>query len=85
MTKAEEAAAFSAQNSGGQEYWTVSSYLLLAQVLFESEDYFNAKALLQGIVSDPSENSLIMPLKREAQLLYEEAIKKEKEKSKLKD
>ncbi len=85
LTKAEEAAATSAQNAGGQEYWTVSSYLLLAQILFENEDYFNAKALLQGIVSDPSESITIMPLKREAQLLYEEAIKKEKAKSKLKD
>lgn len=85
MNQAEEKAAFSAQNSSGQEYWAVNSYLLLAQILFDQQDYFNAKALLQGIVSDPSKNEKILPLKREAQLLLDQTIKEERAQSKLKE
>lgn len=85
MKQAEEKAAYSAQNSSGQEYWAVNSYLLLAQILFDQQDYFNAKALLQGIVSDPSKNEKITPLKTEAQWLLDQTIKEEKAQSKLKE
>lgn len=85
LENAEKEAAYSAQNSGGQEYWTVNSYLLLAQILFESKDYFNAKALAQSIVKDPTKNVEVQALKKEAEVLLDKIITIEKEESKLKD
>jgi len=85
LEDAEKEAAYSAQNSGGQEYWTVNSYLLLAQILFESKDYFNAKALAQSIVKDPTKNEEVQALKKEAEILLDRIITIEKEESKLQD
>lgn len=84
LAKAEELAAYSAQNGGGQEYWIVNSYLLLSEVLFEAEYYFDAKALLKNIVDDPTQNEKVAPLKMEAQFLLDRILEIEKSKSKVK-
>ncbi|KAA5537330.1 tetratricopeptide repeat protein [Taibaiella lutea] len=54
LKEAEEQASYAAQASGGSDYWTVKDYILIADILTEQKDYFNAKATLQSIVKNTS-------------------------------
>lgn len=79
--EAEEAANKSIQQSGGNEYWVVRSYILLADILTRQKDYFNAKATLQSIIK----NCKIPELKVEATDKLEQVKQLEGKKSKLSD
>src|SRR5690606_29048951 len=41
LKEAEAAALNTVKLSGGQDYWVVKSYLLLADILVQQKDYFN--------------------------------------------
>jgi len=58
LKDAETQAVFSAQNSGGQEYWVINSYILLADIMTEQKDYFNAKATLQSVIKNAGDADL---------------------------
>ena len=77
---AEEAAGTAIKLNAGNEYWTVKSYLLMADVLVKQKDYFNAKATLQSIIK----NTKNTELKKEAGQKLTEVKKLEKQVSKLK-
>lgn len=80
IKEAEQTALANAQN-GGNEYWVVSSYMLLADIAVKQDDYFNAKATLQSIVK----NCKIAELKKEAKAKLKEVRKLESKQSKLSD
>jgi tetratricopeptide (TPR) repeat protein len=79
LTEAETAANNTIKLSAGNDYWIVKSYILLADVLAQQKDYFNAKATLQSIVK----NTKIADLKQEATDKLEQVKKLEKQQSKL--
>lgn len=79
LKEAEEAANNTIRQSAGNDYWVVKSYILLADVLAQQKDYFNAKATLQSIVK----NTKIAELKEEATKKLAAVKELEKKQSKL--
>jgi hypothetical protein len=79
LPEAEAAANNTIKLSAGNDYWIVKSYILLADILAQQKDYFNAKATLQSIVK----NTKIAELKKEAADKLEQVKTLEKQKSKL--
>jgi TolA-binding protein len=79
LKEAETQASYAAQASGGSDYWVVRSYLLIADILTEQKDYFNAKATLQSIISNNSSKEV----KEEATKKLDNVKQLEKSKSKL--
>lgn len=76
---AEKAASYAAQASNNNPYWAVKNYLLLADILADNKDYFNAKATLQSVIKNASDKDLVNEAKQKL-----EAVKaKEAGKSKL--
>jgi TolA-binding protein len=78
---AEEAANNNIKLSSGYDYWIVKSYILLADILTEEKDYFNAKATLQSIVK----NARIPELKQEAAQKLDHVRKLDRQKTKLEE
>lgn len=76
---AEKAASYAAQASNNNAYWAVKNYLLLADILTDNKDYFNAKATLQSILKNSKDESLL----KEAREKLEIVKSKEANKSKL--
>jgi len=81
LKEAEEIAAEALRLNTGNEYWTVKSYLLIADILIKQKDYFNAKATLQSLVK----NTKNAELKKQASQKLEEVKRLEKQQTKLKD
>jgi tetratricopeptide (TPR) repeat protein len=79
LKEAEAAANETIHLSSGYDYWIVKSYLLLADVLVQEKDFFNAKATLESIVK----HTKIAEAKEEAQKKLEEVKALEKKQSKL--
>lgn len=79
LKEAETQASYAAQASGGQDYWVVKSYILIADILTEQKDYFNAKATLQSIIKNTSDKEI----KDEAVKKLDNVKQLEKAKSKL--
>lgn len=79
LTEAETQASYAAQASAGQDYWVVKSYILIADILTEQKDYFNAKATLQSIIKNNKDKDV----KAEATKKLEEVKLLEKATSKL--
>jgi tetratricopeptide (TPR) repeat protein len=77
--EAEEAAGNTIKNAAGNDYWIVSSYILLADIMTRQKDYFNAKATLQSIIK----NTKIAELKQDATQKLEHVKTLEKRQSKL--
>lgn len=78
--KEAEKAAFEVVNKGGSyPEWITRSYILLGDVYFKQNDYFNAKATYQSVV----QNATIAGLKAEAQEKLDQAIAAEKANSKI--
>jgi TolA-binding protein len=79
LTESEAAANESIKLAGGNDYWIIKSFILLADISVKQKDYFNAKATLQSIVK----RAKIQELKTEASKKLEEVKKLEKQKNKL--
>lgn len=79
--EAEKAASYAAQAANNDTYWTIKNYILLADILTDNKDYFNAKATLQSIVKNASDKTLV----QEAKDKLEKVKQLEKNKSKLAD
>jgi len=77
--EAETAANETIKQSAGYDYWIVSSYILLSDVLVKEKDYFNAKATLQSVIK----HTKIEELKATATKKLEEVKELEKQHSKL--
>lgn len=75
-----EKAAFEVINkSGSYENWVTKAYILLGDIYFRQQDYFNAKATFQSVV----ENARIEELRQEAQRKLDQTITEEKKNSKI--
>jgi tetratricopeptide (TPR) repeat protein len=58
LSEAEAAAGYAMQSASGQDYWMIKTYILMADILTEQKDYFNAKATLQSVVKNATEKEL---------------------------
>ena len=74
LEAAEKAGFDVIKNTPSYEYWVAKSYILLGDVYARQQDYFNAKATFQSIVT----NSTIPELKQEAKEKLEKAEADEK-------
>lgn len=75
-----EKAAFEVINKAGSyEQWVTKAYILLGDIYFKQNDYFNAKATYQSVV----ENARIEELRKEAQRKLDQTIEAEKKNSKI--
>lgn len=81
LKDAEEQAGYAARSSGGSDYWTVKSYILIADILTAQKDYFNAKATLQSIIKNNKDKTI----REEATKKLEQVKALEKASSKLSD
>lgn len=81
IKEAETAATETIKKAAGEELWVVKSYLLLAKILKEQKDYFNASATLQSILH----HTEIPSVKTEAEALLKEVKQLEAEAEKLSD
>lgn len=79
LTEAEKAAFDVINKAGSYNYWITKSYILLGDVYFKEEDYFNAEATLKSVV----ENASIPELQNEAQQKLNAVIEAKNSKSKV--
>ncbi|HVK47477.1 MAG TPA: tetratricopeptide repeat protein [Pseudobacter sp.] len=79
MKDAEKAAFEVINKSGSYENWVTKAYILLGDIYFKQQDYFNAKATYQSVV----ENARIEELRQEAQRKLDQTIIEEKKNSKI--
>ncbi len=57
---AEEACRKSYSESGAYPYWVARSLILLSDILVEKQDYFNAKAALEAVIDNFSEDESLV-------------------------
>lgn len=75
-----EKAGFDVINKAGSyNYWITKAYILLGDVYFKQEDYFNAEATLKSVI----ENSTIPELQTEAQKKLNAVVAEKNSKSKV--
>lgn len=63
LSEAEKAAFEVINKAGSYDYWITKAYILLGDVYYKQEDYFNAEATLKSVI----ENATVSDLKQEAQ------------------
>ena len=79
FTEAEKAAQETIRRSGSYEPWVTQSFLLIGDVYFQQNDYFNAKATFQSVL----ENAEDPVLQTEAREKLQKVMEAEKKKTKL--
>ncbi|QEC69969.1 tetratricopeptide repeat protein [Panacibacter ginsenosidivorans] len=79
LPEAEKAGFDAINKAGSYNYWITKSYILLGDVYFKEEDYFNAEATLKSVV----ENSTIPELQEEAQKKLDAVVAEKNSKSKV--
>lgn len=79
LKDAEASAAANLKTAAGNDFWTVKTFLLIADILVQQKDYFNARATLQSVIRNTKNTAL----KAEAARKLEEVKKAEKGQSKL--
>jgi TolA-binding protein len=81
MSDAEKAAMETISKAGSYDYWITKAYILLGDIYFRQEDYFNAKATLQSVV----DNTINQELKSEAQRKLSQVIEAERNAGKIEE
>ncbi|HRH60017.1 MAG TPA: tetratricopeptide repeat protein, partial [Chitinophagaceae bacterium] len=79
LPEAEKAGFEVINKAGSYDYWITKAYILLGDVYYKEEDYFNAEATLKSVV----ENAKIPELQKEAQQKLDVVVKAKNEKSKV--
>lgn len=79
LSEAEKAGFETINKSGSYDYWITKAYILLGDIYFKQEDYFNAKATFQSVV----DNTVDTELKSEAQSKLEQVVQAESKSGKL--
>jgi TolA-binding protein len=75
-----EKAGFDVINKAGSyDYWITKAYILLGEVYFKEQDYFNAEATLRSVVQNASDAQL----KQEAQQKLDEVLSEKDKNSKV--
>ncbi len=74
-----EKAAFDVINKAGSyDYWITKAYILLGDVYFKQEDYFNAEATLRSVVENASDVQLKQEAKQKLDIVVAEKEKNSK-------
>jgi len=81
LPEAEKAAFDVISKAGSYDYWITKSYILLGDVYFKQEDYFNAEATLKSVV----ENAANPELQTEAQKKLDAVVAEKNRKSKVEE
>ncbi len=63
--QAEEYCRISYSESGSYPYWVAKSLILLGDILLEKEDYFNAKAALEAVIDNFTDDQELVEIARE--------------------
>lgn len=79
LSEAEKAGFETINKSGSYDYWITKAYILLGDIYFKQEDYFNAKATFQSVV----DNTIDAELKTEAQSKLNQVVDAEAKSGKL--
>lgn len=79
LNDAEKAAMETISKAGSYDYWITKAYILLGDIYFRQEDFFNAKATLQSVV----DNTINQELKAEAQQKLDRVLEAEKRSGKI--
>jgi len=79
LQEAEKASFDVVNKAGSYNYWITKAYILLGDVYYKEQDYFNAEATLKSVV----ENSTIPELQTEAQKKLDEVIVEKNKNSKV--
>lgn len=79
LSAAENAALSVIKETGSYDEWVTRSYILLGDIFFRQEDYFNAKATYESV----ARNASIVSLRDEAAAKLEQAIAAENKKSRI--
>lgn len=79
LPEAEKAGFDVINKAGSYNYWITKAYILLGDVYFKQEDYFNAEATLKSVI----ENSTIPELQTEAQKKLDAVVAEKNSKSKV--
>ncbi|WP_276486117.1 tetratricopeptide repeat protein [Paraflavitalea pollutisoli] len=79
LPEAEKAAFEVINKAGSYEHWVTKAYIVLGDVYFKQQDYFNAKATYQSVV----DNAKIEELRSEAVRKLKETTEAEKKSSKV--
>jgi TolA-binding protein len=79
LPEAEKAAFEVINKSGSYDYWITKAYILLGEIYFRQQDYFNAEATLKSVVS----NATTEELKKEAQQKLDIVVAEKNSKSKI--
>lgn len=79
LDEAEKSAMAVVKETGAYDDWVTKSYILLGDIFFMQEDYFNAKATYESV----ARNASIPELKAEAAGKLEKAAEAEKQKSRI--
>jgi tetratricopeptide (TPR) repeat protein len=79
LADAEKAAFEVVNKSGSYDYWITKAYILLGEIYFRQQDYFNAEATLKSVV----ENAITDELKKEAQQKLDIVVAEKNSKSKI--
>jgi len=75
-----EKAGFDVINKAGSyDYWITKAYILLGDVYFKEQDYFNAEATLRSVV----QNATVPELKQEAQQKLDAVLAEKNKNSKV--
>lgn len=79
LPEAEKAGFEVINKAGSYNYWITKAYILLGDVYFKQEDYFNAEATLKSVI----ENSTFPELQTEAQKKLDAVVAEKNSKSKV--
>ena len=79
LPEAEKASFEVINKAGSYNYWITKAYILLGDIYFKEEDYFNAEATLKSVV----ENSAIPELQTEAQKKLDTVVAEKNKNSKV--
>lgn len=79
LPEAEKAAFDVINKAGSYNYWITKAYILLGDIYYKEEDYFNAEATLKSVIENATDESL----KQEAQQKLNVVIADKNRKSKI--
>lgn len=80
-SEAEKASFDVINKAGSYDYWITKSYILLGDIYFKQQDYFNAEATLKSVI----ENAAIPELQTEAQKKLDAVVAEKNSKSKVEE
>ncbi len=66
------------KNYGSYDYWVTKSYILLGDVYFKQNDFFNAEATFKSVAENAANNDLKMEAQKKLDIVLDEKLKNSK-------